>query len=116
MTAELVDPILENQKVEERVERQVQEKLQNAEVAEVVKGFWCSRRVKLFNVFAVVLGILAVVLGTTLPLTLRPDEPTPAPTAAPTSSLPGLVELLDEASPDGGTALSTMSTHHRIEH
>jgi hypothetical protein len=110
VTAELVDLEVENQKVEERVERQVLEKLQSAEVAEVVKGFWCSRRVKLLSGFAFVLGILAILLGTTLPLTLRPDEPTLAPTAAPTSPLPGLVELLEEVSSDGGAALSTPST------
>jgi len=114
--ATAVDLDEENCKMQERIDKEIEEELarQVAEsdattevVAEVVTGFWCSRREKIIGALRLMLVILAVVMGIVFgPRALEPADPTPSPTAAPTSQLFALTELLSNASPDGGKALA----------
>lgn len=120
VTATVVDTDEENRKRQEEIEKEVQARLEqqmaeqeeSVEIAEIVTGFWCSRRVKIVIVLALALVVmLAIVLGTVLPYALEPPEPaTAAATAGPTSPLPGLTELLSSVSLDGGAALQTPSS------
>jgi len=105
LSAEVVDTEEENRKRQEQVEKEVREKLdqklaereKNTAVAEIVRGMWCSQRVRRFSILGIVLVvvIVAVVLGTVLPQR---------------SPLTGLNKLLSSVSLDGGAALQTPST------
>lgn len=106
VSAEVVDP----DETKRIVERELAERRRSAPVAEVVTGFWCSKRVKIMGGVGALFVIVAVTLGTVLPKVLEPPEPTAAPTAAPTSPLPYLTDVLSAISPDDGVALQTPST------
>lgn len=116
-----VDMDEENRQLEERFEREVQEKLEqqmaqrdngNAVVpeAEIVKGFWCSPRAKVLSAMAILLAIVGIVLGVVLPGLLEPPAPTAAPTPAPTSTEQVLTSFLSSVSFDNGAAVETAST------
>lgn len=106
VSADVVDP----DETKRIVERELAERQRNTAVAEVVTGFWCSKRVKIIGALGLMVVITAVVLGTVLPRVLEPPEPTSAPTAAPTAPLPFLTDKISSVSPDGGVALQDSST------
>lgn len=105
VSAHTVDP----NETQRLVERELAEQRRNAPVAELVKGYWCSPRVKRLCIVGGMLVIVVVVLGTVLG-TVLPQEPTPAPTPAPTPVEPYLIDEISSRSPDGGEALQTEST------
>lgn len=90
VTAELVDPAREQERIAREVQDQLQRERQYVKIAEVVdeepRQSICSRRVLILSSIAVLLGLVAVVvMGIVLP---RTDPPQTKTTAAPTTAPP----------------------------
>jgi hypothetical protein len=119
VSAELVDEDEERRRIQEMVdcevaaqrERERMDQEEDIPEAEIVEEKYCSTRVKILSVFAVIfMVIVAIVLGTVLPQVIQTDKPTEAPTPSPQEVLNDLEVLLSSVSFDNGTALQTQST------
>ena len=101
----------DRQSDEERRERQLEERLANAPMAEVVSVQKCSQRMQRLIIGAIFI-VAAVMLGIVLPPLVGPERPSSSQLLGPQqpSSSPGLIEILSAVSLDKGTALKTNST------
>jgi hypothetical protein len=119
--AELVDEDEENQRIQEKIDREVAAQRerhrteQEGEIPEaeiLIEKNHCSTRVKICSGVAVALLVaLAIVLGTVIPRALQElAEPTEPPTPSPQEVRKELESFLSGASFDNGTALQAPST------
>jgi hypothetical protein len=114
LPAVLVDEDEENQRIQEKIDREVaavrERELaeQEGEIPEaeiLIEKNHCSTRVKILSGIAMVLlASVAIVLGTVLPRLLEPKE------TSDTAPTPEDIALLSSVSFDNGTALQTPST------
>lgn len=102
VTARLVDPDLENQMLEQRLEEELQAEREKAPLAQPFKSGWTWRRI------ACVAFAVSAVLAVTVSVALKFAGPKPDSPPAPPPS--GIVELLSPVSFDNGTSLMNHST------
>jgi histone H3/H4 len=105
LSAELVNTVEEERRVQAQIDQALQRQLQKAAVAEVVLNRGRRR-------WVILLLLILTVLGVVLGITLRPDAAVsiPVPTPVPTLSLGDLSYLLGSVSSDNGEALQSSST------
>lgn len=105
VSAVLVDEDEEERKKQERLNKELQKALKQKEmdvpVADVGRGLWCSRRVKIASSVGCFVALVAAVLGVLFGVVFKPKPPPPSE---------GLIELFSSMSFDGGEALRSTST------
>lgn len=105
VSAVLVDEDEEERKKQERLDKELQKALKQKEmdvpVADVGRGLWCSRRVKIASSVGCFVALVAAVLGVLFGVVFKPKPPPPSE---------GLIELFSSMSFDGGEALRSTST------